>query len=131
MRLPLEQVPGRFLNEIVPDDIVFFDGSHRCFQNSDATIFFTEVIPNLMKGTMVGVHDIFLPHDYPPDWAKRYYSEQYLLASWLLGGTRLRVELPLFYCTMTPHLHGLLDDFWKLAPLGEAHHSGGIFWFTT
>ena len=72
VRLPLEQVPGQFLNEIVPDDIVFFDGSHRCFQNSDATIFFTEVIPNLMKGTMVGVHDIFLPHDYPPDWAKRY-----------------------------------------------------------
>ena len=131
VRLPLERVPREFFNEISSDDILFFDGSHRTFQNSDATIFFTEVIPNLMNGTMVGVHDIFLPHDYPPDWLKRYYSEQYLLASWLLGGTRLRIELPVFYCTKTPHLHSLLDDFWKLAPLSEAHHSGGILWFTT
>ena len=56
---------------------------------------------------MVGVHDIFLPHDYPSDWLKRFYSEQYLLASWLLGGTRLQTELPVFYCTKTPHLHRL------------------------
>jgi Methyltransferase domain len=131
VRLPLEQVPGQFFNEIGSDDILFFDGSHRAFQNSDATIFLTEVIPNLMNGTMVGVHDIFLPYDYPPAWLKRYYSEQYLLACWLLGGERLRIELPVFYCTKTPHLHSLLDDFWRLMHLKEAHHSGGIFWFTT
>ena len=63
-------------------------------QKSDATVFFTEILPKLSGGTMVGLHDIFLPHDYPADWLGRYYSEQYLLASWLLGGTRLRIELP-------------------------------------
>ena len=131
VRLPLEQVPGQFFNEIGVDDLLFFDGSHRAFQNSDATVFFTEVIPSLTSDVMVGVHDIFLPHDYPPNWLRRSYSEQYLLASWLLGGTRLRTELPIFYCTKTPHLHGLLGDFWNLAPLSEAHHTGGIFWFTT
>ena len=131
VRLPLEQVPGQFFNEIGVDDLLFFDGSHRAFQNSDATVFFTEVIPSLTSDVMVGVHDIFLPHDYPPNWLRRDYSEQYLLASWLLGGTRLRTELPIFYCTKTPHLHGLLGDFWNLAPLSEAHHTGGIFWFTT
>jgi hypothetical protein len=130
VRLPLEQIDGQFFNNIGPDDILFFDGSHRSFQNSDATVFFTEVIPNLADGTMVGVHDIFLPHDYPADWLRRYYSEQYLLASWLLGGVRLRIELPILYCTKTPHLHALLDKFWKLTPLNEALHSGGIFWFS-
>lgn len=130
IRLPLESVPGQFFNELNPDDLVFFDGSHRALQNSDATVFFTEILPNLPIGTMVGVHDIFLPHDYPAEWLKRYYSEQYLLAAWLLGGTRLRVELPVFYCTKTPHLHGLMDDFWRLMPLREALHTGGIFWFT-
>ena len=131
VRLPLEQMPAQFFKGIGSDDILFFDGSHRTFQNSDATIFFTEVIPSLVNGTMVGVHDIFLPNDYPPAWLKRYYSEQYLLASWLLGGTRLRIELPVFYCTQTPYLHGLLDGFWKLPALNGAHHTGGIFWFTT
>ena len=131
VRLPLEQMPAQFFNDIGSDDVLFFDGSHRAFQNSDATIFFTEVIPNLVNGTMVGVHDIFLPHDYPPDWLKRYYSEQYLLASWLLGGTRLRIELPVFYCTQTPYLHSLLGGFWKLPSLNGVHHTGGIFWFTT
>ncbi len=34
---------------------------------------------------IVGVHDVFLPDDYPWWPADRWYSEQYLLAAWLLG----------------------------------------------
>ena len=48
--------------------MVFFDGSHRTFMNSDATVFFLEVLPTLPAGTLVGIHDIYLPDDYPADW---------------------------------------------------------------
>ena len=34
---------------------------------------------------LVGIHDVFLPDDYPWWLADRWYSEQYLLAAWLLG----------------------------------------------
>ncbi len=35
---------------------------------------------------MYGIHDIFLPNDYPTEWNNRFYSEQYLLMMYLLGG---------------------------------------------
>ena len=57
-------------------------------------------IRGLAPGVLVGIHDICLPFDYPPDWLDRYYSEQYLLAASLLGGHRgFRTILPSFYCT--------------------------------
>jgi Methyltransferase domain len=113
------------------DDMLFFDGSHYCLQNSDATVFFTEILPSLAKGIFVGVHDIFLPHDYPRNWLARHYSEQYLLACYLLGGEALRVELPAYYCSSRPELHDLLKPLWESANLKGAEHAGGAFWFTT
>jgi hypothetical protein len=130
VRLPLEDVPAAFFEALTPDDFLFFDGSHRSFQNSDATVFFTEILPRLPVGMVVGVHDIFLPHDYPDDWLKRFYSEQYLLACWLLAGRRLEIELPLFHCTKTPALHAVLNDFWMHPALAGANHAGGAFWFS-
>lgn len=130
IRMPLEQVPLSVFEGVTPDDIVFFDGSHRAFQNSDVTVFFTEILPMLPAGTLVGVHDIFLPYDYPQIWLGRWYSEQYLLASWLLGGERLRVELPVAHCGHVPSIHSVLAPFWNHAALADAAHHGGIFWFS-
>jgi len=45
------------------------------FQNSDATVFFLDVLPRLKPGVVVHVHDIFWPFDYPSIWRARYYSE--------------------------------------------------------
>ncbi len=69
-------------------DILFFDGSHRVFTNSDVTIFFFEILPRLKPGVLVQIHDIFLPLDYPASWNARFYSEQYLLGAMLMCGQR-------------------------------------------
>jgi predicted O-methyltransferase YrrM len=130
VRMPLEDTSLEFFNGITSEDIVFFDGSHRAFQNSDATAFFTEVLPVLPAGTLVGIHDIFLPFDYPQPWLNRWYSEQYLLACWLLGGERLHVELPVGHCSHRPSLHSILEVFWQLPALAGANHFGGCFWFS-
>ena len=80
------------------NDIVFADNSHRTYMNSDVTVFFCEILPQLARGVTVGIHDIFLPCDYPEDWTGRYYSEQYLLSCYLLARTqRFDVTLPLAY----------------------------------
>lgn len=130
LRTPLEMLPLYFFKEVTSDDLIFFDGSHRAFQNSDATVFFTEILPRLPTGIMVGVHDVFLPSDYPEEWRDRWYSEQYLLACWLLGGQRLRVELPVAYCSQVSALHEELAPFWNHAALAGAYHLGGAFWFS-
>ena len=81
IRLPCEYVPSDFFDSLASDDILFVDNSHRAFPNSDVTVFFTEILPNLPKGLIYGLHDIFLPWDYPDEWRERFYNEQYLLSS--------------------------------------------------
>jgi predicted O-methyltransferase YrrM len=86
VRSRMEEVPREFWEGIGPDDLLFIDNSHCSFPNSDVTVFFVEVMPTLRAGTIWGMHDIFLPWDYPEEWRDRFYNEQYLLLSYLLGG---------------------------------------------
>jgi hypothetical protein len=95
LRQPLEEIDPTFFETLAPGDILFFDGSHRVFTNSDVTAFFFDVLPRLKPGILVHLHDIFWPDDYPPEWNARLYSEQYLLGALLLGNARkLRIVLP-------------------------------------
>ena len=91
IRQPLETLDtAGIIENLQAGDILFVDGSHRCFTNSDVTVVFLEILPRLQPGVLVHFHDILLPYDYPPAWSRRYYSEQYLLACWLLGSTILQ-----------------------------------------
>ena len=126
VRLPLEAADLSLFHELADRDVLFFDGSHRAFMNSDATVFFLELLPQLADGVLVGVHDIFLPYDYPREFADRYYSEQYLLAAHLLAGNPL-VEpmLPAFWLTRDPELRPLAD---ALLPGLRLEAAGSAFW---
>lgn len=86
IRKGLQETDFAIFDELEPGDILFFDGSHRVFQDSDVTVFFLEVLPRIRKGVIVHVHDIFWPKDYPAVWGRRYYSEQYMLAMLFLYG---------------------------------------------
>jgi hypothetical protein len=104
LRQPLEDLDLRLFTELDQGDIVFCDSSHRVFMNSDVTTFFLDVLPELPAGVFVGIHDIYLPDDYPPRWANRYRSEQYLLAALLLAEPDwLTPQLPCYFL----HTHGL------------------------
>lgn len=61
-------------------DILFIDSSHFYQRGSDVEFLFDKILPTLPAGTVVHVHDIFLPDDYPKDWEWRHYTEQYRLA---------------------------------------------------
>jgi hypothetical protein len=104
IRQPLEECDVNIFNDLGPQDILFFDGSHRVFTNSDVTTLFFDILPRLPAGVLVHVHDIFLPSDYPPQWNARLYSEQYLLGAMLLcSAPPFRVVLPnYFVCTDDP-----------------------------
>ena len=66
IRSPFELADLSVLDRLVPGDIVFFDGSHRVFMNSDVAAFFLDAVPRLPAGVLIGVHDIYLPDDYEP-----------------------------------------------------------------
>ena len=125
-----ENMPQEFWQSLSANDMVFIDNSHRSFPGSDVTVFFTEVLPSLPSGVIYGIHDIFLPNDYPTEWNERFYSEQYLLMLYLLGGAaKDEILLPVNWLTGQAHLHGLLSGLWQHPGLfdGMMMH-GGAFW---
>jgi hypothetical protein len=141
MRLPLELCDLNLFRELEPGDILFFDGSHRIFANSDVTVFFIEVLPRLKPGVLVHVHDIFLPADYPPAWDGRLYSEQYLLAAMLLcAAPPFRVLLPNYFVSTDAALSARVREIFKGTggqrniPFfynNDAATPGVSFWFET
>jgi hypothetical protein len=137
IRQPLERCDLKVMDRLGPGDILFMDGSHRCFMNSDVTIFFLEILPRLRPGVKVHIHDIFLPLDYPPWWLlrfspHRYWSEQYLLAASLLAGHgSYDVILPSHYVSITPRVAKTLDGFWNRPQLAGVPRGGTSFWIET
>ncbi|MBV8840901.1 MAG: class I SAM-dependent methyltransferase [Alphaproteobacteria bacterium] len=125
----LENCDLKIFANLGPEDLVFIDNSHRSFQGSDVTVFFTEILPLLKSGCHYGVHDIFLPYDYPEQWLPRYYSEQYLLMSYLLGGAGGdEIVLPVHYVERTPRVLATLDPLIHDPALKGAEAIGGAFW---
>jgi len=114
IRAPLESLDLSIVDRLEAHDILMFDGSHRCFQNSDVMVFFLEVLPRLKPGVLVFVHDIFLPYDYRPEWATRWYSEQYMMAVLLLNdrGRRYEVLCPSLFIDFDPGLRAVLESCW-------------------
>ena len=129
MRSPMEDIDLATFDRLELGDVLFFDGSHHAFMNSDVVTLFLDVLPRLKAGVLVHVHDIFLPFDYPPDWVDRYYSEQYLLAMALIANWRaLEVVFPCQYIARDPAL-------WSLAQSALGSRAAGgtaaSFWLKT
>jgi hypothetical protein len=129
VRAPLEAADLAMFDELASGDVLFFDGSHRVFMNSDATVFFLEALPRLPSGVLVGIHDIYLPWDYPSEIANRYYSEQYLLAAYLLARTRrFQTVLPSWYVSKSEEHRSALDSIWDDPALREVSRHGTAYW---
>lgn len=133
VRKPLEEVDlSDVFGGVRAGDVVFLDGSHRVFSNSDCVVFFMDVIPNLPPGVLVGIHDIFLPDDYPQAFLEFWWSEQYLLAAVLLGGASgLEVVLPTYYASGEPELSAVLAPLFDRPHLRDVNPRGSLFWMET
>lgn len=128
IRAPLEDVDLAIFDTLEVGDIVCFDGSHRCFQNSDVTVFFLEILPRLKSGVIVYIDDIFLPYDYPKEWLEFYYSEQYMLAAMLLAdnGKRYKIMLPNVFIEHDAVLGQKERELW--AKINHPGFSGNGLW---
>ncbi len=138
IRVALEDCDTNIFRRLKHNDVLFVDNSHRAFTNSDVTVFFTEVLPQLASGVIYGLHDIFLPYDYPEEWNDRYYNEQYLLYAYLLGGARGdEIVFPSAYVARSPkdsQLYAAAAALFREGPLAELRGTrpplfdGGCFW---
>lgn len=86
IRAPLQQAGLAPFGALEAGDVLFVDSSHVLMPGSDVDIVLNRIIAALPSGALVHLHDIFLPDDYPRDWAWRGYNEQQGVAPLLLGG---------------------------------------------
>lgn len=131
LRSSLETVdPASAFGDLAPGDVVFFDGSHRVLPGSDCVAFYVDVLPTLPAGVLVGMHDIWLPDDYPPGFFDLWWSEQYLVAAMLLadGGRRYDVVLPAYWASGVPALAAELDPIWEAPSTAEVNRRGSALW---
>jgi len=131
IRAALETVDLALFDELHAGDIVLIDSSHRVFMNSDVVTFFLDVLPVLPAGVLVAIHDVTLPRDYAADIADRYYSEQYLLAAYLLGGADVSIVLPAAHLSSSGAASRALDRLWSEPGLSDVERHGAFFWLET
>jgi len=132
IREGLEVTDLAVFSSLTEGDIVFMDGSHRSFMNSDVTVFMLDVLPQLKPGVVIHFHDILLPHDYPDMFSDWYWNEQYILAAYLLAaGDKVKILMPSAFMSYSPELKEaispILED-WSASP--DVWLSGGSLWFT-
>jgi hypothetical protein len=126
VRDPLEKTDLSIFADLEDNDIIFCDNSHRGFQNSDVTVFATEIIPEVStKSILIGVHDIFLPYDYPEEWLRRYYNEQYFLFPYILA-RYLKVLLPNYYASVNTPLREIVAGIADVP--GLTQHRPAAIW---
>lgn len=129
IRKPFEEIDYNTILALEENDILFIDNSHRILPNSDAMVFFLEILPKLKKGVIVHIHDIYLPYDYPQFMCDRFYTEQYGLAMFLLANPeKYNTILPNYFISEDKELSEMLIPFWNHSNLKGVETHGGSFW---
>ena len=116
---------------IGPDTVLFFDGTHYLYQNSDTCVFFLEVLPFVPPAALVGIHNIMLPYDYLSRDMK-YYNEQYMLAPSIVSRS-IGIEFASFYISLHESLSKLAFELLEHDVVQElgAWCGGSSMWFRT
>ncbi|GBF78726.1 class I SAM-dependent methyltransferase [Aphanothece sacrum] len=132
IRAGLETCDLSIFSELEPGDILFLDGSHRAFMNSDVTVFMMDVLPLLKPGVIIGVHDIVLPYDYPDSFKNWYWNEQYLFGVYLLAASeKIKILMPTKYMSCWTELESAFSpilETWEEDK--NVWLDGGSLWFT-
>ena len=134
IRDSLESCDLTIFGELESGDILFLDGSHRVFMNSDVTVFFIDILPRLAPGVIIHVHDVCLPYDYPEYFKHWYWSEQYMLAVYMIASRdRINPLFPTFFICNDGRFTDLLRKPFVDLGSEDANSSwlgGGSMWFT-
>lgn len=72
----LQAAPADLFDRLQAGDMLFIDSSHILMPGSDVDFLFNRVLPRLPARTLIHIHDIYLPFDYPAMWGWRNYNEQ-------------------------------------------------------
>lgn len=124
LRQWVQEVPDRVFEELAAGDLLFIDSSHVVKGGSDVHDLLFRVLPLLARGTLIHVHDIFYPFEYPAEWMigeNRSWNEAYALRALLTGNPGYHVLLWNDYA---------YQRFPDETPERLRHQRGGSIWIT-
>ncbi len=126
---PVQEIPLEFFRELSDGDILFIDCSHVSKTGSDVNHLLLRVVPSLQPGIWVHIHDVFLPFEYPIDWARQglYYNEEYVLAALLANSKALEVVIGNYFLSRVAG--AALAEF--SVPGRDVSVGGASFWMRT
>jgi predicted O-methyltransferase YrrM len=111
--------------ELQGGDILFIDSSHNVRTGNDVVFLYLQVLPSLDPGVIVHVHDVFLPFEYPWEWAgaERYgWNEQYLVHALLQNNQAFDVLWPGRF------VQHRMDEFGKHFPYMQGGARASSLW---
>lgn len=125
-RVPLENMDLEFISKLSSEDIFIMDGSHRAFTNSDTTVFFTEILPELPSDMIYAIHDIALPNEI---YSERFYNEQYMLSTYIVAGMMGdSIYFPTGYLSTHTTILSELENKLSIHPEIKFRNWDGFFW---
>jgi predicted O-methyltransferase YrrM len=112
----VEAVPLSEFGSLGRGDILFIDSSHVVRTGGDVNFLYLDVLPRLVSGVVVHIHDIQLPYEYHRTYSaqqeapKFFWTEQYLLHAFLTLNPQYEVLLA-GYFLHREHEHELSVSF--------------------
>jgi len=126
IRQKVEEIDLSIFKELNANDILFIDSSHIIRPQGDVLFEYLEILPNLKKGVLVHIHDIFSPRDYLDEWFGKYFwNEQYLLEAFLTFNKEFRIIGATNYLS-----HKYYEEFASKCPIFKIQkgREPGSFW---
>jgi Methyltransferase domain len=108
----LQQISPSDRDALLHADIFFIDSSHVFKWGSDVQRLFESWVPNVAVNTLVHIHDIFTPYDYPREWLvkhRRFWNEQYVFEAFIAFNSAFQIECPLHYMSRIGALKQLAE----------------------
>jgi predicted O-methyltransferase YrrM len=128
LRQLVEEVQPDLFKSLGEHDILFIDSSHMVRPQGDVLFEFLELLPNLQKGVIIHVHDIYSPRDYPKELLVEdvmFWNEQYILEAFLSCNPEFKIIGALNYLKT----HYAREMYAKLPVLGKMRDEvPGSFW---
>lgn len=126
IRERVENVPLDLFQSLGEGDILFIDSSHMIRPQGDVLYEFLEILPNLPRGVIVHIHDIFSPKDYSHAAIVGdvlFWNEQYLLEAFLTHNKQWEILSAVNYLK-----HHQFDALNKVCSFLHANKEPGSFY---
>jgi len=124
----VEAAEPQLFEKMESGDILFIDSSHVVRIGNDVHYLYLSVLPKVPVGTIIHIHDIKFPYDYPKEWVlknRRFWTEQYLLHMFLAFNDSFEILFAGNYMyDKYPEL--MVDSLVGLSPGGDGWP--GCFW---